>query len=321
MNHACSALAILVILSSCQKQFTSKDEIKTAVVASEANSPLKCHTLTFTSDYPAKPGEVPPFSFTKTQYLDARVKTIRMISRKNPIHPAFKKEAVELIGTFTYAANNTQNRPSAPHLAFLKGTREVWEYYKTTTGAGARRSISKQNLNWKFYFSARGYCVGLVDQDLTRPSGGEVPIEEYLIEASYSLENPDMVELYFINHGVYYPINDQYGNPTSWDFPYGEPNSWFRITYDYTAPRGSKNFSYIPSQNLISQEFSLVEVMQWFPQATHARKSAGGTFKVNGVKVNQDQVYKNYLFDAAGNLKSLTYGDNILQKTTWHCQN
>jgi len=316
MKHVCSALAIIVFFSGCQKQFTSKDEVTTVVVASDAVSPLKCHTLTFTSDYPAKPGEVPPFSFRKTQYPDARIKTIWMISRRFPIHPAFKKEAVELIGTFTYAANNTQNRPSAPHLAFLKGTREVWEYYKTPAGAGARRSISKENLNWKFYFSARGYCVGLVDLDKTRPSGGEVPIEEYLLEVVYNTENPDQVDLYTYS----YPYHDQYGNTISFYFPYGGMTSYFRITYDYTAPRGSKNYSYIPSQNLISQEVSLVEVMQWFPPGTHARKSAGGTFPVNGVYVNQDQVYKNYQFDAKGNQISVTYGDNVLQKTTWHCQ-
>ncbi len=118
---------------------------------------------------------------------------------------------------------------------------------------------------------------------------------------------------------LYSPIPDQFGNITSFEVS-RNPEHYFHIEYDYSAVRGTKNFSFIPSQNLISQEYSLLEVMQWLPQNTHQRKSAGGAFLVNGVYVNQEQVYKNYQFDTNGNQTSLTYGDNILQKTTWHVQ-
>ncbi|HTF31887.1 MAG TPA: hypothetical protein VK625_23680 [Flavitalea sp.] len=40
----------------------------------------------------------------------------------------------------------------------------------------------------------------------------------------------------------------------------------------------------------------------------------------NGTKVTQSQVYKNYVFDAKENQTSLTYGDNLPQKTTWYCK-
>ena len=313
MKQLCFALSLVLLLSSCQKDLTSKDEVITAVVASDANSPLKSHTLTFTSDYPVKPGEVPPFSFTKTQYSDARIKTIRMLSRKNPIHPEFKKEAVELIGTFTYAPNTIGYYPDAPHLAYLNGTSEVWEYYKTPAGVGTRKSISKKNVNFRFFITPEGYCMAI--EDLTSGTA------ETVLQVGYNPDRPHVIDIINVPAStLYYPNYDQYGNVTGFHFPYGEPQSYLHISYDYSSPRGNKNFSFIPSQNLISQEFSLLEVMQWVPQPTHARKSAGGIFKVNGVKVYQDQVYKNYMFDVNGNQKSLTYGDNILQKTSWHVQ-
>lgn len=69
--------------------------------------------------------------------------------------------------------------------------------------------------------------------------------------------------------------------------------SCYRATYDYKIPRGTRNYSFIPSQNLISQEYSLMEVMQWLPPPTHQRKGVGGTFTVNGKTIHQNQVYKN----------------------------
>lgn len=321
MKHAFLGLCIALSLISCRKTITPEKSETAAVVASDANSPLKSHSITFKSDYPVKPGEVPPFTFTKTQYPDSRIKTIYMLSRKNPIHPAFKKEAVELIGTFTYGSN--PGNAEAPNIAYLKGTSEVFEYYKNPNGTGAKKSVSKKNVNYKINLSSEGYCVDVVDLN--------VPYEDNLLLSVLYLPNRtiDKIITYAPNiiqgNGIeafYYGIQDQYGNLTSFWNPYDEPNtkSYFRVTYDYTKPRGTKNLSYTPSQNLISQEYSLCEVMQWLPQTSHLRKTGGGTFFVNKVAVNQDQVYKNYMFDANGNETSVTYADNVLQKTTWHVQ-
>jgi len=299
-------------MSSCQKDLSPKDEVITAVVASDANSPLKSHSLTFSSNYPVNPGEVPPFSFTKIQYPDARVKSIRMLSRKNPIYPGFAKEAVELIGNFTYAANTGSDKDFAPHLAFLKGTSEVWEYYKTSTGAAARKSISKKNVDLKFYLLSTGYCTLIQDWAL--------PGHPSILFIGYTAPQNQSIYVVEVGPTILFTNRDQYGNILSFQLSYNQSHSYFRINYDYSKPRGTKNFNFIPSQNLISQEFSLLEVMQWLPQSTHQRKSAGGIFEINGNWFSQDQVYKNYQFDANGNLFSLTYGDNILQKTTWHVQ-
>lgn len=320
MKLVFQTLCVALFLVSCQKTITTDNDVITAVVASNDNSSLISHSLTFTSDYPVKPGEVPPFTFTKTLYPDHRVRTIRMLSRQNPIYPGFAKQAVELIGTFTYASN-TSNEPNpgnlpSPHLAYLKGTSEVWEYYKTSTGAGARRSVSKRNINYKIYLSPLGFCNQVVDLDQSAP--GEY---HYLLLAEYVKGHGYELFSLVIDNQYYYAVRDQFGDLISFTFPsVNPPDSYFRIAYDYSSPVGSKNFSYIPSQNLISQEYSLMEVMQWTPPAIFARKSAGGTFKLNGQWVNQDQVYKNYKFDANGNQTSLTYGDNVLQKTTWDFQ-
>lgn len=320
MKHHLTSLCIVLSLISCQKTITTESEVATATVSSDANSPLNCHSIAFASDYPVKPGEVPPFSFTKTLYPDARVKTIRMLSRRNPIHPAFKKEAIETIGNFTYGANTGGDKSTYPGLAMLNGTREVFEYYKTPSGAGARRSVTKRNINLVFKLKSNGYVGEVFDYQL----------DQVILEVVYQAQHPETITAIGASQydrtgtkGVqfWFVTPDQYGNIASFYFPFGPTDSYFRVTYDYASPRGTKTYNYIPSQNLVSEDYSLCEVMQWLPQSTHQRKTAGGTFAVNGQWVNQDQVYKNFQFDSKGNQTSATYGDNILQKTTWSCQN
>jgi hypothetical protein len=248
-----------------------------------------------------------------------------MLSRNNPIHPAFKKEAVELIGTFTYAANPSPDEYlTNAHLAFLKGTSEVWEYYRTSTGAPGKRSVSKRTINYRFHLNALGYCTAVIDLDRSRPDETSY---WYALEILYPLGSGWTLQVMTTTRigdmdveNYIWPEPDPYGNNISFTKVYTQPDSYYRITYDYLIPRGNKNYSFIPSQNLISQEYSLLEVMQWLPLGTHQRKAAGGTFKVDGQWVNQDQVYKNFQFDANGNQTSVTYGDDIVQRTTWHCQ-
>lgn len=318
MKFAFTALNVIVLFASCQKDLSPKEEfVNGEIVSSDALTPLPCHTTAFISNYPVKAGEVPPFRFSKTLYVDSRVKTINMLSRVYPIHSQYKKHAVELIGTFSYG----------PGVAYLKGTSQVWEYYKTSTGAGAKRSISKKNVSYKFYFTAAGYS-----KKVTAVASAEREVlavyfdsDPQLVSGIYLPEDPIKLE----GAAYYYPIYDKYNNLLSYDLPYNRWASRLSYTYDYTIPRNGKNYSFIPSQNLISQEYSLLEVMQWLPQSNHQRKSVSGiffpykksTYPFNtGQKVVQTQYYFNYKFDSRKNQISLTYADNVLQKTTWFCE-
>ena len=313
-----TALSALLIFSSCQK--LDKEESKSGdVVSSNALAPLPCHSTSFVTNYPTNAGSIPPFKFTKTLYADTRVKTINMLSRNVPVYAAYKPQACEIIGTFTYATNT----------AYFKGTKEIWEYYKTSTGAPAKKSISKKTVSWKFGINPNtGFCEYIFDE-LYR---GEI------VAISYDYTNPKMLtNIYLPEHPdrgpsgaiLYYATNDKYGNVTTYYFPYNRWVSYPSYTYDYNIPRGSKNYSYVPSQNLICQEFSLLEVMQWLPQSTHQRKTTSGTFYPyptstypfnTGTKIVQSQTYYNQLFDAKGNMTSYTYADRVIQKTTWFCK-
>lgn len=226
-----------------------------------------------------------------------------------------------MVGNFTYEADPhpEYNDYLTPHLAHFKGTSEVWEYYKTPSGTGQRRSVSKKNVSLTFNITTEGYCSGVYDEILGQPilfmiyeETDRTKVEAIVVQTYDGVSS--------LNAVTYSPIKDAYGNIVSFDAEDYGLESYFRINYDYSKPAGSKTFNYIPSQNLISQEYSLCEVMQWIAPGTHQRKSAGGTFKVNGKWVTQDQIYNNFTFDAYGNETSLTYGDNILQKTTWDVQ-
>lgn len=328
MKLAFAPLCVTLFLVSCQKKLTSELEATTTVVASNANSPLKSHTLSLTTDYPVKPGEVPPFSFSKTLYPDHRVKTLRMLSRKYPIHPAYPKQAIELIGSFTYRANPNNPDPNGPipNWAYLKGTSETWEYYKTSTGAAAKRSLGKKVINWVITIDKQGAAQTVFDSTFATSyeTLGKILFLRGSFE-SFTLAYDESGNQIYDNFG--YLQYDQFGNLTGFQQRYSGKDveragdASFAFTYDYNNPRGSRNYSYIPTQNLLCQEFSVMEVMQWIPQPTHARKSGSGIFMLpNGTRVVQSQTYKNYQFDANGNQISVTYGDNVLQKTTWDVQ-
>ena len=319
MKYFLLASVVLLLFASCQKQVSTSKALQAETLASDALLPLSCHSISFATDYPIRPGEVPPYRFSKTLYPDTRVKTISMLSRVNPIYPGYQKRAVELNGTFTYASAT----------AYLKGTSEVWEYYKTATGAGARRSVSKKSINWRLYFTEYGYCHYITNlSDIPNQPAAA------LLEVYYPTDRPNLIAAVNVydkapgnyDSAIYYNVTaDQYGNILSFVsctncYNQGK-NSYPTYTYDYNIPRGSKNYSFIPSQNLLSQAYSLLEVMQWVPPSTHQRKTVAGVFFLpNGSKVTQSQTYNNYKFDAIGNEISLTYGDNVLQKTTWYCK-
>jgi len=317
-----AAACLLLLFTACKKDISVQDDsINANAIASDALSPLSCHSTEFISDHPVVGGKVPPFKFTKTLYADTRVKTIDMTSRVFPIHQFYQSHSVQLKGQFTYG----------PNRAYLKGTSETFAHYKYPDGT-VKKSIAKKNINLKFYFTPEGYCRKITD--LNRSQGPAENQEPIILDIAFTspqiiaiigvLESPE------VEAGVlYYPRYDQYGNILTFDRPYNRWASFLTYTYDYSKPRGTKNYSFIPSQNWISQEYSLLEVMQWLPQSNHQRKSVSASFYPyttptypfnTGQKIVQSQVYKNYQFDAKGNQTSVTYGDNIPQRTTWFCK-
>lgn len=321
MKLVLQAVIAIFVFSACQKDLSVKDGAITGeVIGSDALSPLPCHSTSFVTNYAVKPGEVPPFRFTKTLYSDSRVKSINMLSRANPIHSAYKKQAYELIGTFSYSYRKAK----------FVGTEELWEYYKTSTGAGARKSVSKKKWEYEFEFEENGYCFVVYGVD-----GPNMWNYHELLYIMYNRENPAAIDFVkvtenpYVTPDKYYAgINDSYGNLLSFEGSehWGGPESRFysrpSFTYDYTIPATNKRYNYVPTQNLISRHYSLLEVMQWLPPSKHQRKTAAGIFYPynNGYKVVQSQVYKNQKFDSKGNLLSYTYADNVLQKTTWFCK-
>jgi hypothetical protein len=313
MKVALSIGCLAILFASCQKNLSVKEDAKSLTVSADALLPLPCHSTSFVSEYPIVVGMVPPFTFTKTLYSDTRVNSIKMHSRKNPIHQWFNRESLELSGQFSYG----------PNRAYLKGTTKTWLYYNFGNGV-MKKLMSTKPVDLLFLFNDQGYCTSVQDQTIVPGSYSQV------LYISYSYFDPQRVDQVKIipnpldqaENINYWPVYDQYGNVLTYDatFNYRVPNLTY--TYDYTKPRGTKNFSYIPSQNWFSQEYSLLEVMQWLPQSKHQRKSVAATFWLPNTndKIVQSQVYKNYQFDAKGNMTSVTYGDNIPQRTTWYCK-
>lgn len=317
MKVAFYAGCFALLLASCQKSLSDKEESLSAVVSSNALQPMPCHSTSFVTGYPVAAGKVPPFKFTKTLYSDTRVRTINMLSRANPIHPAFKPQAWELIGQFSYSKN----------AATFTGTKELWEYYKTSTGAPAKKSILKKNVQLRFSFYTdqdpgseeameAGTCY-LVQNVLTN----KMALRTYLFPYVMVGEGSDDPTL---NFSVNYITDSELIFKTE---NASEPKYQKTLTFKYGAGAyvNKRNISYQPTQNWISLEYTLLEVMQWLPSWYRPFVERSGVavefYPYNdGQKVVQSQVYKNHQYDAKGNMLSFTYGDNVLQKTTWYCK-
>jgi hypothetical protein len=318
MKIALTAFTAIALFAGCQKNLSVKeDAINGGLVSSDALTPLPCHSISYRTDYPVVAGQQPPFEFTKTLYPDTRVKTLHMVSRAVPNHPYYTKQVWETNGTFSYSTNK----------ANFTGTKELWEYYKTSTGAGARRSLKKLPVALQFHFNELGHAY--LVWNIANPSA---PVTA--LKITYGNQySPTALSWIRIGAGStdpqrdIAPRSDIYGNPTQ---IFGtvfnndhRTNSGVTYEYDYSIPRGNKNYSYVTSQNLISYEYNLLEVMQWIPQSTHQRKAVAGLFITPTdplTVIKQSQVYKNHQFDAKGNLTSFTYADGVLQKTTWYCK-
>jgi hypothetical protein len=325
MKVALPLAVLALVFASCQKDLSKKESLAAATVSSDVLLPLPCHSTSFVTDYPVKPGEQPPFSFTKTLYPDTRVNTLKMLSRAVPNYAGYKKLMWETNGKFNYATN----------MATFTGTKELWEYYKTPAGAAARRSVQKKNISLTFKFNEKGYVETVDNNYASWDKYSQVYRAGNALDIAYGTEVPSankpadaLVYLYispFSDEGlspykVYSPSSDQYGNTLYLYSSLQPTSSSVLYIYDYAIPRNGKNYSFIPSQNLISYEYNLCEVMQWLPPSTHQRKTVVGKFVLStGFQIIQSQYYNNYKFDSKGNETSVTYGDNVPQRTTWYC--
>ena len=300
------AMAASAALASCRKEIREPSSTITGeTINSNALAPLPCQSTAFSTNYIARRGQVPPFRFTKTLYSDTRVKTINMLSRAAPNDHFYAPQAYELKGTFTYS----------PYAAKFKGTREKWEYHSN----GSRTSVEKLNLVYNFTFNAAGLCTS-VSQDAVR-----------VLKLNYN--NPGrpntlsgMTYRYDVTLENELPISvqvDSRGNPIHISKPWTSYDTEVRYKYDYTKSGG--RYNYQPSQYGVTYEYSLLEVMQWVPAGNNPRSGVSVSFistsdELGVYRRTQSQVYKNLKYDAKKNLVSYTYGDNVLQKTTWYCK-
>lgn len=342
-------LCTTILLTSCVKRVDTDTSVSMTVADDGREVILPCKTVSFTTNYTAQVGMVPPFKYSKTLYSNGRVASINMLGKFTPNYFTYKQLAFEWIGKFTYkdSVYFSEGWPPINQATFV-GTAQIWEYYKSSTGLTARRSIRKTNKNLTISFSpTHGYVFFIRDNTLNKTVlnigyGGT----QYVDDGRFG-EKMDVIWVYEAAEDVQYNKNpiikggsnpenriakeynvkyDSYGNILMY-----APNTYFsslkyipRIsyTYDYTQAKGTKKVSYQPSQLWVSQEFSLCEAMQWIMPPRYLRKSLSAEFYPynNSTKIVQTRSFKNYKFDATGNMISHTYEDNVLQKTTWFCK-
>ncbi len=336
--------AALLLLSSCKKDIKAPESINAETISSEgAIVTDPCHATAFSTNYATVAGKFPPFKFTKTQYASGKIKTINMISRANPNHSAFKQQAWEVIGTFTYFSNKAQ----------LKGTKQLWEYSKSSTGAAIKKSILKKNIDLTFSFGTQPYndYGGTMDgtaynkvYEVRNNLEGKLALR--MKRNSYStweegtlfievLAGSDEPDNYFEATAKYPDGNLSSITITSHNVTQrAMPKSWGlrkTITFKYNPSyyfEPERQRFYQPTQNWISMEYNLCEVMNWIGFGGLDGSGYGGERNFVEVKFYpyntsslsvQSQVYKNHRY-GGNNLLSYTYGDNVLQKSTWICK-
>jgi len=122
-------------------------------------------------------------------------------------------------------------------------------------------------------------------------------------------------------------VNDSLGNVTriyGGSLGYG---GQLDLNYTYNTKAPGKLRMYQPTQYLINQWFTMLEVMQWVPMQVSERRSVNfefsnlnathGTASMYVYHIKQGQSYLNHQYDANGNLISYTYSDKVLQKIGW----
>lgn len=304
------AALIAVLFLSCQKETIEKSTLSGEVIESNGLLPLPCHAISFVTNYPIVAGKVPPFTFTKTQYSDGRIKTVNWIHRLYPNSSYYKPEYMVYKATITYGTNK----------AFISATSE---YYRLDSYGSTPYSIGKRTFTVNF--NSNGHAISLVSS-----------IGQALISFGYSGKKmismhigPPSWEIGEAGYDVNMLVTtDSYGNITKLKSEKRSNGRIVELNYSYNYGISGKNYLYQPSQYVISPWYSFLELMEWVPKSIHERKSVG--FKIdadfssysstNKFILQQGQSYYNNKYDASGNLLSYTYADNVLQRTTWVCK-
>lgn len=306
-------ILLATLLFSCQKKIDAPTSINGEVVTSDALAPLPCHTTSFATNYPNVAGQNPPFKFTKTQYSDGRINSVKMITRYYPKLSYWERWWSAAFYEWDYKFTYSYRK------ATMTGTRKWYFIRKGTTTKLLQETLVYP---FQFTFNAAGF-VTAVDMN----TNGKLHRKLTLV---YSADGKILKEINgamrYENQGLDYQVySDSRGNITQ----IVEKNNYFNLpayvkyTYNYTT-NANKKYFYSPTQYAVDQYFNLLEVMQWIPPSKNERKTvvmASPNFALSPYQNTvQGQSYLNHKYDATGNLLSYTYKDNVLQKTTWICK-
>lgn len=312
-----SASALVLLLASCQKNLSDKQEASvSSTVSSDALLPLPYHSVSFTTDYPVN-SLTQPFRFTKTLYCDTRVSRLQMTTRGNVNSPYFGPARIfNFDYRFAYG----------PNKAFITRRSKIYT-----------DAAFSQPYQYECTFNSNGHCTEIKYVGDPAASPGEMTrlrltySGKRLIKISVPRLDVNTEDNYDAAEGDWDVVSDSKGNiltikPSQHigDQTPGYPAS--TVTYTYNLNK-TGNYCYMPTQYLFSQWFSLLEVMQWVPMQVNERTSvnlkvdfvdwSGGTENAVNRTVTQGQRYYNHKYDANGNLISYTYGDGVAQKITW----
>ena len=163
----------------------------------------------------------------------------------------------------------------------------------------------------------RGYYVDYGGPFIIQVLAGSDEPENYF-EGLFKEAYPT-ASMVITSHNTYYrPAPSDWRLRKTITFKYNEAN-W----YDANINR-----LYQPTQNWISLEYSLCEVMGWVGHVGPDGKGYGAQRSSVEVKFYpyntstlaiQSQVYRNHRY-SGGSMLSFTYADNVLQKNTWICK-
>jgi len=303
---------LTTLLISCKKSAVEETQLNESNGATISNlAPLKYHAVSFTTNYKTLPGMVPPFSFTKTLYPDSRVATLKMLSRSIPNHPSNKQRAYDWNVNFTYSTKASK----------MTGIRKLLEYsIDPIKKTGVVTEIKTETLVYDFAFNNNGFCASISTK-------GNMFLNTLLGDESVDT-TIQMIQLYGPGYyseispnteTIFYYFENQNATPpafSTWT-PYNGPTE-NQLGITYQPKYNGKTLLYLPTQYTLSQEYSLLEVMQWLPIPKIERKAISLEFWTPArQKVTQRQSYYNHVYDKNGCLISYTYGDNVQQKITW----
>jgi hypothetical protein len=299
-------LFAIAVMSSCKKEIgQSPASVNADPIASNALQPLAFHATSFSSNYPMVTGKIPPFKMTKTLYSDNRVNSLKMVTRAVPNISSSAQRYYD----WDYQISYTNNR------AQVSGSRKLYNVSAT----GVRSLVTTLWSTLYVDFNSAGYCT-----EIYRIWGATDQTPEYK-QLALSLTY-DATGKRLVNINAYDWNDDPHDTYKSFAVSSYASGTIFRIksratidevNYSYNMQLTDDFFFYQPTQYAINQWYGFLEVMQWIPMPKMARTSVTLTFPSGSNKIVQSQKYINHKYDLNKNLISYTYGDNVLQKTTW----